>query len=273
MTEELTLGVLGAGNMACAIVEGALKAGALRGDQVVATRRDPVALASWCDRTGVRSLGEYAALAAASGWLLVGLKPQVTLGVLREIGPSLSSDTVVISLAAGLDTASLEAALPPGQPVVRLMPNTPCLVGRGVTGLCRGATATDAQVAWVTELLRSVGVVISVDEALMDAITAVSGSGPAYVFYIMESLERAAIAAGLEPDAARLLVGQTILGSAELAQASDETPRTLRARVTSPRGTTEAAVQVLDQADVAGVVERAVEAGIARGAQLRESSS
>ena len=120
---------------------------------------------------------------------------------------------------------------------------------------------------------RSVGVVISVDEALMDAITAVSGSGPAYVFYIMESLERAAIAAGLEPDAARLLVGQTILGSAELAQASDETPRTLRARVTSPRGTTEAAVQVLDQADVAGVVERAVEAGIARGAQLRESSS
>jgi len=273
MSDEFTLGVLGAGNMACAIVEGALDAGALKPEQIVATRRDQDALKSWADQTGARPVEDNARLASESDWLLVGLKPQVTLGVLREVGASLSPTCVVISLAAGLDTQTLEGALPAGQSVIRLMPNTPCLVGRGATGLCLGTAATEAQAAWVVELLSSVGTVLRLDEALMDTVTAVSGSGPAYVFYLMESLENAAVAGGLGREEARLLVSQTILGSAELAYRSDLEPSALRQRVTSPRGTTEAAIKVLDDAGVAQRFEQAVAAGIARGVELREPTS
>ncbi len=273
MSDEYTLGVLGAGNMACAIVEGALRAGALPAVEVGAPRRDQQALAAWAERTGARAARDNGGLAAASQWLLVGLKPQVTLEVLRSIASSLRPTTVVISLAAGLDTESLEGALADGQPVIRLMPNTPCLVGRGLTGLCLGTSATEEQATWVADLLGSVGEVLRLDESLMDTVTAVSGSGPAYVFYLMEALERAAVSGGLDPETASRLVSQTILGSAELACASDEEPRVLRARVTSPRGTTEAAIQVLDEAGVDQRLEAAVAAGIVRGRELRESTS
>ncbi len=273
MSDEFTFGVLGAGNMACAIVEGALEAGALTPGQVVASRRDQDALRAWTERTGTRLEVHNERLAADSDWLLVGLKPQITLEVLREIRVALRPTTVVISLAAGLDTASLEGALAPAQPVIRLMPNTPCLVGRGATGLCLGTHATEDQASWVTGLLRSVGQVLRLEESLMDTVTAVSGSGPAYVFYLMESLENAAVSGGLDRESARSLVSQTILGAAELARASDVEPKVLRARVTSPKGTTEAAIEVLDADGVAQSFERAVAAGIARGAELREPAS
>lgn len=273
MSDEFILGVLGAGNMACAIVEGALKAGALTPRQIIASRRNQDALRAWADRTGVRAEGNNERLAVGSDWLLVGLKPQVTLEVLEQIRSALRPGTVVISLAAGLDTASLEGALAPGQPVIRLMPNTPCLVGRGATGLCLGSHATEEQANWVDRLLSSVGQVLRVDESLMDTVTAVSGSGPAYVFYLMESLENAAVLGGLDRESARSLVSQTILGSAELARASDVEPKVLRERVTSPRGTTEAAIKVLDADGVPESLERAVAAGIARGAELRDPAS
>jgi pyrroline-5-carboxylate reductase len=271
MGEEFTLGVLGAGNMARAIVEGALRAGSLAADQVSASRRDLEALAQWADRTGVRAVSDNHLLASGSDLLLVGLKPGQTLDVLREISPSLRSCTLVISLAAGLDTPALEAALPLGQPVLRLMPNTPCTVGRGAIGLCLGSTAKEDHATLVTGILASVGEVWRVDEGLMDTVTAISGSGPAYLYLFMEALEAAGVAGGLDPDVARALVSQTVLGSAELARASEAGPRELRARVTSPGGTTEAAVSVLQGEGVEEAIGRAVAAAIARGAEIRDA--
>lgn len=273
MSDEFTLGVLGAGTMACAIVQGALEAGALHPHQITASRRNQEALRSWTERIGARAALSNQSLAAEADWLLVGLKPQVALEVLRELAGALGPGTVVISLAAGLDTASLEGVLPAGQPVIRLMPNTPCLVGRGATGLCLGIHATEEHGAWVRRLMTSVGLVLRLEESLMDTVTAVSGSGPAYVFYLMESLENAAVSGGLDREAAQSLVRQTILGAAELAVASDDEPRVLRAKVTSPGGTTEAAVQSLDASGVSKSLESAVAAGIARGAALREPPS
>ena len=269
MDHDSTLGVLGAGNMACAIVEGAIRAQALAPSRVVACRRDLAALEAWTSSVGARAEPDVKALAAQSDWLLVGLKPQVILAVLRDIAPSLSRETLVVSLAAGIDMEALQGALPPGQPVIRLMPNTPCLIGRGATGLCRGAWATDRHGAVVSALLGSVGEVWDVSESQMDAVTAVSGSGPAYVFYLMEAMERSAIAAGLDPEIARPLVAQTLRGSAELAHASAEPLADLRRRVTSPGGTTEAAIEVLDAAEVQATIAGAIDAGIARGASLR----
>jgi pyrroline-5-carboxylate reductase len=273
MGEDFMLGVLGAGNMARAIVEGALRAGALAPAQVSASRRDVDALAQWASSTGVRAVSDNSALAAGADLLLVGLKPGQTLEVLREISPSLRPCTLVISLAAGLDTATLEAALPESQPVLRLMPNTPTAVGRGAIGLCLGAAATEDHAAFVTSILAAVGEVWRLDESLMDAVTAISGSGPAYLYLFMEALEAAAVAGGLAPDVARGLISQTVLGAAELARASEEGPRELRARVTSPGGTTEAAIGVLEGEGVEGIIGRAVAAAIRRGAALRDADA
>jgi len=174
----------------------------------------------------------------------------------------------VLSIAAGVRTATIEAGLGAGPAVVRCMPNTPALVGRGAAAIAGGTAATDDDLAWAAAILSAVGTVVSVTESELDAVTGLSGSGPAYVFHLAEGLVAAGIAEGLAPDVADALVRQTLLGAATLLVESGEDPAVLRANVTSPGGTTAAGLAVFADADLIGLVGRAVAAATARSREL-----
>jgi pyrroline-5-carboxylate reductase len=177
----------------------------------------------------------------------------------------------VLSIAAGVPTSRLEAGLAPGAAVVRAMPNTPALVGAGAAAIAGGSAASDADLAWAESILSAVGTVVRVDESLLDAVTGVSGSGPAYVFRFAEALIEAGVRAGLPRDVSVALTEQTLTGSARLLASSDDPPEALRAAVTSPGGTTAAALRVLDDAGWFDAVVDAVAAATARSRELGAS--
>jgi pyrroline-5-carboxylate reductase len=177
----------------------------------------------------------------------------------------------VLSIAAGVPTSRLEAGLAPGAAVVRAMPNTPALVGAGAAAIAGGSAASDADLAWAESILSAVGTVVRVDESLLDAVTGVSGSGPAYVFLFAEALIEAGVRAGLPRDVSVALTEQTLTGSARLLASSDDPPEALRAAVTSPGGTTAAALRVLDDAGWFDALVDAVAAATARSRELGAS--
>lgn len=197
--------------------------------------------------------------------LVVAVKPHDVSAALSPLRPI--QNGMVLSIAAGVTTAELEALLGP-VPVVRAMPNTPALIGEGMAAICAGRHADEGHLASARTILEAVGTVIEVPESDLDAITAVSGSGPAYLFGLAEWLQAAAVAEGFSEDQARLLVTQTLRGAALLLDRSDETAAELRRRVTSPGGTTQAAFEVLDDAGMGDVWRRAVAAASERSRQL-----
>lgn len=204
---------------------------------------------------------------AAQG-ALIAVKPDDVASAcaeLREVGVGR-----VLSIAAGVQTATIEAELAAGTPVVRAMPNTPALVRAGAAAIAPGANARDDDMAWAESILSDVGIVVRVEEQALDAVTGVSGSGPAYVFFVAEALVDAAVAVGLPRDVAQLLTTQTILGAARMLHETDDDAAALRAAVTSPGGTTAAAIRVLEDEDVHGAVVRAVGAATQRARQLGE---
>lgn len=201
-----------------------------------------------------------------AGLVLLGVKPAQIVDVLEEVAPSLHPDALIVSVAAGVTTATMETVVP--HPVVRAMPNTPALIGRGVTGISGGARATAAHLALADDLFRTVGTVVELPESQIDALSTISGSGPAYVFLLIEQFTRAAEAMGFDEDVARLMAEQTFIGATALLEASGEDPEELRRRVTSPKGTTERAVAVLHDAELADLFERAAQAALARAREL-----
>lgn len=212
--------------------------------------------------------GSAAEVAAQADVIIIAVKPQQMAEVLEQIGPVVRDSATVISLAAGISLSVMQAAFTSGVGCVRAMPNTPALVGHGMTVISRGATVDDARMAEVHALLTSVGHVAEVDESQQDAVTAISGSGPAYVFAMMEALESAAVDLGLDPSIARTLVVHTVAGAGILAQKTDEDPAELRRRVTSPGGTTAAALQVFADRDLNDVVRAATRAARDRSVEL-----
>lgn len=268
-----TTAVLGAGSMGGAIVSGLLaphvtvtggirvtnrsreKAAALAGPGVVS-----LALAD--DPAANRAAVEGARI------VLVAVKPAMVADVLREVADALEPDAIVVSVAAGVPTTAMETVLPESVSVLRAMPNTPSHVGRGVTGISAGTRATDADTRLIEALFGTVGLTLTVAEDRLDALSAVSASGPAYVFLLMERLTDAARELGFDEDDARLLVEGTFRGASELLASSGETPTELRRRVTSPNGTTERAIAELEAADLAAVFERATQAALARAREL-----
>ncbi|MDN3311210.1 pyrroline-5-carboxylate reductase [Microbacterium oryzae] len=265
---------LGAGSMGGAILRGLVADGPAVEGGVFATNRTTEKAAALADLPGVTSIaladepeGNMRA-AAAARIVLVGVKPAMVPALLAEVAPVLRDDAVVVSLAAGVTLETFQRILGDGVSVLRSMPNTPSLVGKGVTGLARGAAATDEDAALVRELFAAVGTVIEVPEERIDALSAISGSGPAYVFLLIEELTRAAAALGFDEGDARRMVEGTFIGAAALLDASDEEPAELRRRVTSPKGTTERAVAVLQEAELATVFQRAADAAIARAKEL-----
>ena len=200
--------------------------------------------------------------------VFVGVKPAMVPDLLREIAPSLRSDAIVVSIAAGVTLATFAEALGEDVRTIRSMPNTPSTVGKGVTGLAAGDAATEDDVALVRRVFETVGAVIEVPESQIDALSTISGSGPAYVFLLIEEFTKAAEAMGFAEADARLLAEQTFVGATALFDASDADPASLRRAVTSPKGTTERAVAVLQDAELGGVFHKAAEAALERAKEI-----
>jgi pyrroline-5-carboxylate reductase len=269
------IALLGAGSMGGAILSGLVASGAPhRGVTVTnrtAAKADALA-AGIEERRGVTSLAlerdpEANRVAVrGAGIVVLGVKPAMIGDLLDAIRDDLDPDATVVSIAAGVTIATMEARIP--NAVLRAMPNTPSLVRRGVTGLAAGSRATPEQTAVARALFETVGAVIELPEDRIDALSAVSGSGPAYVFLFMERWTAAAIRLGFDEQQARLMVEQTFRGAAELVAGSDADPAELRRRVTSPKGTTERAIAVFEEADLADLFGRAMDAAIARAGQL-----
>ena len=203
--------------------------------------------------------------------LLIGVKPGKVLETLSEIKDSVKDGVLVISVAAGVTTKAMEAAIGSKASVIRAMPNTPSIVGHGVTGISKGASANDSQLALAKELFETVGQVLIVDEEKINALSTISGSGPAYVFYFAEKLMTAAKKLGFSDSEANLMVRATLLGSATLLASSSDSPEALRAQVTSPNGTTMQATARFDEADLERVFIESTEAALARAIELGES--
>ena len=265
--------ILGAGSMGGAILSGLLKPGVtVVGGIRVTNRTETKAAALRTD--GVSSYAKEtdssANRAAVEGARLVlaAVKPAMIPDLLREIAGDLEPDAIVISVAAGVATATMEALLPRGVSVLRAMPNTPAVVGRAVTGLSVGSRSTDDQLALAVSLFETVGTVVVVAENRIDALGTISGSGPAYVFYLIEQLTKTAVQMGFSESDASTLVNTTFLGASELLAASTSTPEQLRRQVTSPKGTTERAIAELEKADLKGLFDRATAAALARAREI-----
>ncbi|MDW3177613.1 MAG: pyrroline-5-carboxylate reductase [Acidimicrobiia bacterium] len=199
---------------------------------------------------------------------IIAVKPQYVAEVTAALGTALAPR--ILSVAAGVTIASMEAAAPAAR-IVRCMPNTPALVGEGASAIAGGTLADDADLAWAESILGAVGLVVRVDEVDIDAVTGLSGSGPAYVFHLAEALIAAGIAQGLTPEVADILARQTLLGASKLLTESGEDPAVLRQNVTSPGGTTAAGLAVFADADFEGIVQRVVDAAVARSIELGQS--
>jgi len=267
------LGIIGAGNMAEAIARGVIRAALLRPDQIVAADVAPARRQLFSEQLGIKAVETNADAAHYARNLLLSVKPQHMADALTAIGGVMRPDALVISIAAGTTTSFIEqhlssrAGAAPVR-VVRAMPNTPMLVGEGMTALARGAHATDEDLRRAGRIFESAGAVIEVREGLIDAVTALSGSGPAYFFYLAEQMIAAGVRMGLTPEHARLLVTRTALGAAKMLTESPDAPAELRRKVTSPAGTTEAAIRHMDARHFADVVQDAVLAAERRGKEL-----
>ncbi|RXW32908.1 pyrroline-5-carboxylate reductase [Propioniciclava flava] len=262
-----TVAILGVGAMGEIILSGLLRAGWEPASLVGAARR-PARREELASRYGVRIEESVESAAGGADVVLVGVKPYDALALLPRIAPHLAPGAIVISLCAGITTAQMEAELPDGTPVIRVMPNTPAQVGAGMSVISAGKYASDADLATAVSLMEAVGTAVVIPEAHQDAATAISGSGPAYVFYVAEALIDAGVLLGLPRTVATTLATQTLLGSATLLDATGEHPTLLRERVTSPGGTTAAALRVLDERAVTAAFIAAAEACRDRSAEL-----
>ena len=286
------LGLIGAGNMAEAIVRGTLGAKVLPPEAITAADPSPERRRLFHDELGVAAVEDNLAVVRRSDVIILAVKPQMMEAVMAQVGPALGGEKLAVSIAAGVTLARLAKFCPPGARLIRAMPNTPMLVGRGMVALSRGANATDKDVTLVRELFASCAKVVEVPEEKMDAVTAVSGSGPAYFFYLVEALIEAGVAVGLSHQEAVKLAETTFVGAAELLASSAalgpapasahaavgavrEPPAAaaspaaaLRRRVTSPGGTTAAALAALEADKFNEIIARAVRAARDRSREL-----
>lgn len=262
----MTVAILGAGAMGEALARGLLRAGWELDELVLAARRQERAREAE-RRTEVRCLLDAAEAAEGRDVVVVAVKPRDVPALLDQIVERLRKEQVLLSLAAGVPTEVYEHRLQ-GVPVVRAMPNTPALVGEGVTVFCPGRLAQDEAMEKAGAVLRAVGPAIPLEEQLMDAVTAVSGTGPAYVFLLAEALIEAALREGLPRDVAERLVIQTVKGAGALLVETHLGPFELRSQVTSPGGTTAAAVHLLEERGFRALMEDAVRAAAERSRQL-----
>jgi pyrroline-5-carboxylate reductase len=270
MSREYELGLIGAGFMAEAIAAGALRSGLLQPDDLLASDPSEDRREVFSSGLGVAVTDDTRRVVQSCEVLLLAVKPQSLPAVIAQVGGSLRADQLLISILAGTPTAAIEDAFGVGTTrVVRVMPNLPMTLGVGMAAVCPGRHATAVDVDFSLRLFEAGGKAVRIDdEALMDAVTAVSGSGPAYFYYVVEALIEGGVRAGLPRPVADLLARQTCLGAARMLVEGATPPAELRAKVTSKGGTTAAAIAHLDRSEVREHLARAVLAAFDRGREL-----
>lgn len=263
-----TLGFVGGGQMAEALIKGLLSKKFLKPGQVKVSDPSEDRRNHLREAFGINTTPENKEAIKGSEIIILAVKPQVMPVVIEDIGPVVSSNHLVVSIAAGITAHYIEKRLPEGARVVRVMPNTPALVQAGAAALCKGFSASHVDMDIVRQILEAVGKAVVVPEALMDAVTGLSGSGPAYVFTFIEGLIDAGVREGLSRTVAQELVVQTVLGAALMCQNTGKHPAELTAMVTSPGGTTVAGLHVLERAALRGILMDAVRAAAERSREL-----
>jgi pyrroline-5-carboxylate reductase len=268
----MNLGFLGAGRMATALARGCVQAGLVRPGGVLASDPNETARSRFeHDLVGAKTTPDNPAVLSGCDVVILAVKPQVMAGVLADVRPAVEQRHLIVSIAAGVTLARLTQALPPGTRLVRVMPNTPCLIGLGASCYSRGEAATPDDAAQVERLLASVGTVYEVAEPLLDAVTGLSGSGPAFIYAVIEAMAEGGAAMGLPPKLSLELATQTALGAASMLTATGLSPAELREQVTSPGGTTLAGLEVLRTAGGAAAFRAAVETATKRSIELGQA--
>lgn len=268
MSSGLNIGFLGAGKMASALAKGFIQAGLVTAEGLRASDPVEAARAAFAKDTGARITDSNQTVATQTGVLFVAVKPDQVAAVLGELRATLGAGHLIISIAAGVTLARLEAACPPGTRVIRVMPNTPALVGASATAFALGQAATAADAALAQRLFSAVGVASQVKESLLDAVTGLSGSGPAYVYLMIEALSDGGVAAGLPRDLATKLAAQTLLGGAKMVLETGLHPGALKDMVTSPGGTTIEGIHELEKGQLRGTLMNAVRAAADKARKL-----
>ena len=271
MLADTEIFFLGAGALSEALLRGLTATATVSPGRVtIGNRRQAARLHELGGRYGVRPSADKLADIARADMVVLAVKPYDVAAALVEVGPALSAGQLFVSVAAGVSTATLEARLPAGMAVVRAMPNTSSFVQESATAICAGRHAAAAALAQARHFFAAIGTVAVVDEAAMDAVTGLSGSGPAYVYYVAEALLAAGVAVGLSAETSRELVLQTLDGAARMLRETGAEPAALRQQVTSPNGTTMAGIAALDERGVRDAFRLAVERATARAREMGE---
>jgi pyrroline-5-carboxylate reductase len=261
------VGFLGAGRMATALGRAWVAAGLTAPDRVLAS--DPVAAAREAFAAdGLRAVADNCTVVSESDLIVLAVKPQHMKGLLEEIRPHLAARHLLVSLAAGITLRQLVEGVGPGRRLIRVMPNTPCLVGASASAYCPGESATAEDAALVERLLKAVGLAVRLPESQLDAVTGLSGSGPAFVYVMIEALSDGGVRMGLPRDAATALAAQTVLGAAKMVLETGQHPGPLKDSVASPGGTTIAGLHALERGGVRAALMDAVEAATRRATEL-----
>jgi pyrroline-5-carboxylate reductase len=268
MSAGTRIGFLGAGKMATALARGWLAAGLTTADRVLSSDPLPAARQSFAADTGFRTTASNREVVEASDLLLIAVKPQTVSGLLSEIRPAVGGRHLVVSIAAGVPLVRLRQGLGSECRLVRVMPNTPCLVGASASAWTPADNAAPADLELVERLLKAVGLAYRLPEHLLDAVTGLSGSGPAFVYLMIEALSDGGVRVGLPRDVATALAAQTVLGAARMVLETGAHPGSLKDAVTSPGGTTIAGLHALERAGVRGAFIDAVEAATERSREL-----
>lgn len=263
------LGFIGAGNMGQALIKGLLKAGMIEPQRIVATDIDKSKLAILEDETGIRIADQDKHVVEIAEAILICVKPPAIIPLLGQIASALTPGKIIISIAAGIGMQQIEETIGNGVPVIRVMPNTPAMVGAGISAISKGKYTGPGEEKLAIEIFGAVGEVITVDESLMDVITGLSGSGPAYIFTVIEALSDAGVAGGLPRATALKAAVWTVLGAAKMVLETGQHPALLREMVTSPAGTTVAGLKALEDRGIRAMFMEAVSQATRRSEEMR----
>ncbi len=264
-------GFIGAGNMAEAVMNGLISGGLAEPDEIIAGEILPARRDYITENLGVETTANNVAVAESTDFIILAVKPQYIALVLEELNPYLSPDHLVMSIAAGVRINFIESRLEEGVRVIRVMPNQPCMVGETAAGYALGTNATEEDGERVQEILDLVGVAFKLPEQLLDAVTGLSGSGPAFVYLVIEALADGGVKAGLPRDVSVKLAAQTVLGSAKTILESEKHPAQMKDFVASPAGTTIAGLEILEESGMRGALIRAVDTAAKRSKELGDS--
>lgn len=264
----MQIGLIGCGRMGGALIEGAIRAGMVSPDKVWVHSRTQESASTMAEKLGVHVANDNSHVIRECDLVLLGCKPYQIVDILSEIGSELPGDTVLLSVAAGITLEKMESACPEGTRIIRAMPNTPSLIGLGASGISGGKYATAEDISLARTMLESVGIVSETTEPQLDAVTGLSGSGPAYVYTFIESLALQAEKEGLPADEAIKLATQTVIGAARMVEQVDMTPRELINQVTSPGGTTLAGLAALTEHGFENSIAAGVHAATERSREI-----